>query len=88
MQNHQIDKNQQIVFSNVTKKYEVEMITFPLAPAKGPRESYPEQSGPQKIMIQVAGKTRPAILIQDEQTSEPTLTDFDNGKPMDDILRK
>lgn len=87
MQNTQIDKNQQIVFSNVSKKYQVEMITFPPPPSRGSRSSYPEQSDPQNIMIKVAGKSRPAILTQNEQTSEPTLIDVDNGKPMDDILR-
>lgn len=87
MQNTQIVKNEAIVFSNVSKKYQVESVTFPPKPARGPSENYPEQSEPQPVMIMVAGKTRPALLTQDERTSEPTLRDFDNGKPMDDILK-
>lgn len=87
MQNNQIVKNEAIVSSNVSKKYHVETVTFAPNPARGARDSYPEQSKPQQVMIQVAGKTRPAILTQDEQTSEPTLRDFDNGQPMDDILK-
>lgn len=88
MQNTQIDTNEKIVFSNVSKKYQVEKITFPAPPARGTRSSYPEQSGPQPVTIVVAGKTRPAILTQNEQTSEPTLRDFDNGKPLDDLLKQ
>lgn len=87
MQHTQIVKNEAIVFSNVSKKYQVESVTFAPSPARGARDSYPEQSKPQQVMIQVAGKTRPAILTHDERTSEPTLRDFDNGKPMDDILK-
>lgn len=87
MQNTQIMNNEAIVSSNVSKKYQVESVTFPPKPARGPSENYPEQSKPQPVMIMVAGKTRPALLTQDEETSEPTLRDFDNGKPMDDILK-
>lgn len=87
MQYNQIMNNEAIVSSNVSKKYQVETVTFPPKPARGPSENYPEQSKPQPVMIMVAGKTLPAILTQDERTSEPTLRDFDNGQLMDDILR-
>lgn len=87
MQHTQIVKNEAIVSSNVSNKYQIESLTFPPKPARGPSENYPEQSKPQPVMIMVAGKTRPAMLAQDEQTSEPTLLDFDNGKPLDDLLK-
>jgi hypothetical protein len=77
------EKNEEILFSNLSQKYEVEEISFL------PRISgFPEQSESQQIMVKANGKTRPAILTQNRDTSEPTLTDVDNGQPMDDILKK
>lgn len=87
IQTQNITQNEKIVRANVSQKYKVEEITF------GPRGrgvhdvAYPEQSETQKITIKALGKTRLAVLTQDEKTSEPTLTDVDNGQPMDDILK-
>lgn len=76
------DENEAILLSNLSQKYEVEEIFFL------PRISgFPEQPEPQQIMVKSGGKSRPATLTQDRATSEPTLTDVDNGQPMDDILK-
>ena len=77
------EKNEAILFSNLSQKYGVEEISFL------PRISgFPEQSESQQIMVKSGGKTRPVILIQDEKTSEPTLLNVDTGKPLDELLRR
>lgn len=80
-QNRQI--NTQTVFTNISRKYEIQSMEF-----KNPSKYlYPEQSKAQPVLVRTKGGVRSAILTQDEATSEPTLTDADNGKPMDDILK-
>lgn len=80
-QNRQI--NTQTVFANISKKYEIQSMEFK-TPSK---YLYPEQSEAQPVLVQTKDGVRSAFLTQDEKTSEPTLTDADNGKPMDDILK-
>lgn len=91
MDSHRYYANIDTASQNITKKYDVEQVTFPPRPTgrsySGPI-NYPEQSGPQPITVKSNGKTRMAILTQNESTSEPTLLDVDSGKPMDDIIRK
>jgi hypothetical protein len=88
IQSDQIAKNEAIVFKNVSQKYEVEEIKFaPATSTRQYRDYYPEQSEPQPVMIKANGVTRPAILEQDRETSEPTLLDVDNGKSLDGLLR-
>ena len=79
--------NENTVKVNLNQKYVVEEVAF------GPRGrgvtnvAYPEQSEPQPVTIKSEGKSRLAILTQDRETSEPTLTDVDTGLPLDDLLR-
>ena len=88
IQSEHIEKNEKIVFSNVSKKYNVEQIEFGKRLSRAYEENdYPEQSDPQSVQIKVEGKTRLAVLVQNRETSEPTLLDVDSGQPMEDILR-
>jgi hypothetical protein len=79
--------NESAVRANLSQKYVVEEVVFGPRGRGVPNIAYPEQSEPQKITIKSDGKSRLAILTQDRETSEPTLTDVDNGQPMDDILK-
>lgn len=46
------------------------------------------QTDPQRVEIMSQGKTRFVWLIQNSETSEPTLLDYDSKKPIEDLLRK
>lgn len=88
LQTNVIAKNETIVRTNVSQKYDVQEIQFTSSTGKSHyRDYYPEQSQSQPVMIKSRGVTRPANLIQNPETSEPTLLDVDNGKPLDDLLR-
>lgn len=75
--------NKDRVAANISKKYDVDEMTF----STPDRSLTPEQSEAQEIKIKSHGQTQTVWLTQDFETSEPTLLDFDNGKPLEDILR-
>lgn len=79
------EHNRNVALSNVSKKYEVESITYQ---AKGRGVPSPNTEEPLNVIIKVDGKSRPAVITQNLDTHEPTLTDFDTGEPMDDIRRE
>lgn len=81
---HDRNANKDAVAANISKKYDVEAMEFS-TPDRG---LVPEQSEAQEIKVKSHGKTQTVLLTQDAQTSEPTLLDFDNGKPLTDLLRK
>lgn len=82
-----LHRNEEIVSKNVSQKYQVEEVIFAPRGRDVPNVAYPEQSESQSVTVKTNGKSRLATLTQDRETSEPTLTDVDNGQPMDDILR-
>jgi hypothetical protein len=79
---HEKTVNMDRVASNVTKKYDVDQFSF----STPDRNLFPAQTEPQEVKIRHDGKTITAWLKQDFQTSEPTLLDFDSGKPLDNLL--
>lgn len=85
----EIDKdrdNHRIALNNVSKKYDVQVLVL----EKGHRGGLisPDTDKPLNATIKANGKTRPAVITQNLDTFEPTLTDVDTGKHMDDILHK
>lgn len=74
--------NMDRVASNVTEKYDVDRFTF----STPDRYLRPAQTEPQEVKVRHDGKTVTVWLKQDLETSEPTLLDFDSGKPLDNLL--
>lgn len=72
------------VSNNAMKKYDISSFTFS-TPDRSLRPAQPE---PQEVKVKYQGKTTTVWLKQDVSTSEPTLLDFDSGKPLDEWLRK
>ena len=70
--------------ANVMKKYDISSFSFS-TPDRNLRPAQPE---PQEVKVKHQGKTSTVWLKQDVSTSEPTLLDFDSGKPLDDWLKK
>lgn len=73
--------NTTILQQNITKKYDVETVTFDFTTLKGGGHGWtPTQSEPQQVMVKVNGVTHVAILTQNTKTAEPTLIDVDTKK--------
>lgn len=70
---------------NVKQKYNVQGMELA---RNGRSGGDPTKTDPQEVKILSDGKTRVFWLIQNSETSEPTLLDYDNGKPVEDLLRK
>lgn len=81
-----VKDNEAISLSNLSKKYDVDSLTYEKDTKQ--KVNYPDQKEPQNVIIRSQGKSRPAILVQNLQTFEPMLTDFDTGEPLTDLLRK
>lgn len=81
-------KNETILISNVSQKYKVQNITFEKRNPRSTANDYPEQAEPQNVIIKTTdGKSRPAIITQNTETLDPTITDIDTGKEMTDLLK-
>lgn len=78
--------NHQIAFQNLSKKYAVESVTY--EKSRRGFEPNADVEDPLNVIIKTQGKSRPAVITQNLQTFEPTLKDFDTGKPLDEILQK
>lgn len=81
---HEKTVNINRVTSNVMKKYDVDRFTF----STPDRNLFPAQTKPQEVKVRHDGKTMTVWLKQDFNTSEPTLLNFDDGKPLDNLLRE
>lgn len=80
------NNNREIALHNVSQKYNVESLTY----EKGYRGVQPnaDTENPLNVTIKSNGKSQLAVITQNMQTFEPSLTDIDTGKPLDDLLRK
>jgi hypothetical protein len=80
------NNNRQIALHNVSQKYIVESLTY----EKGYRgaEPYADTASPLNVTVKSNGKSQLAVITQNMQTFEPSLTDIDTGKPLDELLRK
>lgn len=79
--------NSQHLQDNIMHKYNIEGMAFNGSTNRGSTGD-PTKTEAQEVKITSDGKTRLLWLIQNPETSEPTLLNYDTGKPVEDLLRK